>query len=379
MASKLRIALVAPLAESVPPKGYGGTERVVSYLAEELVRQGHDVTLFASGDSETSAELVPCCPRALRTDPDVEDPLALHMLMLEKLYRRIDDFDIVHSNVHYLTYSAMRRLPKPIVSTMHGRMDIPEYGPLYAEFGEMPLVSISYSQRRPVPEANWVQTIYHGLPLDLYDYQPLDGDYLAFVGRISPEKRVDSAIDVAERTGMPLKIAAKVDEADRGYYEREIKPRIDGELIQFVGEIGEDEKREFLGNAAAFLFLIDWPEPFGLAMIEAMACGTPVIARRRGSIPEVVDHGVSGFVCDDLDDAVEAVERLDALERSTVRETFERRFSADRMARDYVTAYREVMLTYHSAALTGSRATRRRWRPESPGERSQSERRDISQ
>ena len=379
MASKLRIALVAPLAESVPPKKYGGTERVASYLAEALVRQGHEVTLFASGDSETSAELVACCPRALRTDPDVEDPLALHMLMLEELYQRIDDFDIVHSNVHYLAYSAMRRLHKPIISTMHGRMDVPEYGPLYNQFAEMPLVSISYAQRRPVPEANWVQNIYHGLPLDLYGYQPMSDDYLAFVGRVSPEKRVGAAIDIAERTGMPLKIAAKIDDADRAYYEREIEPRIDGDLVQFVGEIGEDEKREFLGNAAAFLFMIDWPEPFGLAMIEAMACGTPVIARRRGSIPEVVDHGVSGFVCDDIDDAVDAVERLDALDRATVRETFERRFSAERMARDYVTAYREVMLTYHSAALAGSRAARTRWTTEATNTRSRSDRRDISQ
>ncbi len=365
MASKLRIALVAPLAESVPPKGYGGTERVVSYLTEELVRQGHDVTLFASGDSQTRAHLVPCAPHGLRTDDGVGDPLVYHMLMLEQVYQRIEQFDIIHSNVHYLPYSAMRRLPKPLVSTMHGRMDLPEYPALYEEFAEMPLVSISYAQRRPVPRANWVQTIYHGLPLDLYtDEHHGQGEYLAFVGRISPEKRVDSAIELALRSGVPLKIAAKVDEADRAYYEREIAPLLDHDLVEFVGEIGEADKADFLGKALAFVFLVDWPEPFGLAMIEAMACGTPVIARRRGSIPEVVDHGVSGFVCDDIDDAVAAVDRLHSLSRDTVRQTFERRFSVARMARDYVTAYREVMLTYHSSALTGTRSSRLRWRPQ---------------
>lgn len=363
MASKLRIALVAPLAESVPPRGYGGTERVVSYLTEELVRQGHDVTLFASGDSRTSADLVACAPRALRSDLEVQDPLAWHMLMLERLYQRLDDFDIVHSNIHYLAYSVMRRMAKPMVSTMHGRMDLPEYPRMYREFSDMALVSISYAQRRPVPQANWVQTIYHGLPIDLYEPAEQTDDYLAFVGRISPEKRVDAAVDLAVRSGRKLKIAAKVDAADREYFAREIEPLLDHELVEFVGEIGEDQKAEFLGRAAAFVFLVDWPEPFGLAMIEAMACGTPVIARRCGSIPEVVDHGVSGFVCDDIDDAVAAVGRLETLNRQTVRETFERRFSAARMARDYVTAYREVMLSYHSTALTGGRGRRQPWQP----------------
>jgi glycosyltransferase involved in cell wall biosynthesis len=379
MASRLRIALVAPLAESVPPKKYGGTERVVSYVAEELVRQGHEVTLFASGDSNTSAELVKCSPQALRSDPTIDDPMGWHILMLEKLYQRIDDFDIIHNNIDYLPFSVMRRLRKPMVSTMHGRMDLPVYGPLYSEFSEVPLVSISYAQRRPASQANWAQTIYHGLPLDLYDYQPIADDYLAFVGRVSPEKRVDSAIEVAKRTGMKLKIAAKIDEGDRAYFENEIEPEIDGELIEFVGEIGEDEKRDFLGNAAALIFMIDWPEPFGLAMIEAMACGTPVIARRRGSIPEVVDHGVSGFVCENEDEAVEAVARLDAIDRSTVRETFERRFSAERMARDYVSTYRDVMLAYHSSALTDSSASRFRWHPGLEESRSDSQSQDLSQ
>ncbi|MFP4597850.1 MAG: glycosyltransferase family 4 protein [Persicimonas sp.] len=377
MASKLRIGLVAPLAESVPPKMYGGTERVVSYLSEALVCQGHEVTLFASADSDTSAHLVPCSPRALRLDENCEDPLVWHLLMLEKVYQRIDEFDILHSNVHYLTYSAMRRLQKPLVSTMHGRMDIREYGPLYDEFGEMPLVSISYSQRRPVPAANWVQTIYHGLPEGLYTPSFGDGKYLAFLGRISPEKRVDSAIQIAKRVGMPLKVAAKIDNNDRAYFEAEIEPMLDDGQVEFVGEIGESDKAEFLGNAAALIFMIDWPEPFGLAMIEAMACGTPVIARRRGSISEVVDHGVSGFVCEDEDEAVEALKDLDTLSRQTVRETFERRFSAGRMARDYVTAYREVMLSYHSAGLDDARHFRTHHRGEFGGQRPGVGRQDL--
>jgi glycosyltransferase involved in cell wall biosynthesis len=351
MTSKLRIALVAPLAESVPPKMYGGTERVASYLAEELVEQGHQVTLFASADSVTQAELVACCPRGLRGDAEVDDPLAWHLLMLERLYGRVDDFDIVHSNVHYLPYSTMRRLDKPLISTMHGRMDLAEYGPLYDEFSDMSLVSISYAQRQPVPQAKWTQTIYHGLPLDLYSFEPDPDDYLAFVGRISPEKRVDAAVEVARRAGMPLKIAAKIDDNDSAYFEEVIEPLFDDDIVEFVGEIDEQQKQAFLGQAAALVFMIDWPEPFGLAMIEAMACGTPVIARRCGSIPEVVDHGVTGFVCEDVDEAVEAVGQLDALRRETVRETFERRFSAQRMARDYVSVYRDVMLDYHSGRL----------------------------
>lgn len=351
MASKLRIALIAPLAESVPPKAYGGTERVVSYLTEELVRQGHDVTLFASGGSETRAELVEGAPHALRLDDEVDDPLVWHLLMLEKLYRRIDEFDVVHSHVHYLPFSMMRRLDKPMVTTMHGRMDLNEYEPLYEEFSEMPLVSISYAQRRPVPAANWADTIYHGLPVETYQPVEGQGDYLAFLGRVSPEKRLDTAIELAQRTDRPLKIAAKIGEADRPYFETHIEPLIDGDVIEFVGEIGEDDKEEFLGRAAALVFMVDWPEPFGLAMIESMACGTPVIARRRGSIPEVVDHGVSGFVCEDLDDAIEAVGQLDALDSRTVREAFERRYSAGRMAREYTALYRQVVLDHQTSAL----------------------------
>lgn len=351
MASKLRIALVAPLAESVPPKTYGGTERVVSYLTEELVGLGHHVTLFASGDSRTDAELVEGAPGALRLDDRVEDPLVWHMLMLERLYERIEEFDIIHGHLHYLPYSMMRRLGKPMVTTVHGRMDFDEYEPLYEEFSEAPLVSISYSQRRPLPMANWVDTVYHGLPADAYRLQA-GGDYLAFLGRVSPEKGIESAIEVADRTEMPLKIAAKVGRRDRAYFEDQIRPHIDGRRIEFVGEIGEERKRSFLGRAAALLFLVEWPEPFGLAMVEAMACGTPVIARRRGSIPEVVDHGISGFVCEDVDEAVDAVERLDALDPESVREAFERRFSARRMARDYAALYREVMLDHQVSALS---------------------------
>ncbi|MFW5967271.1 MAG: glycosyltransferase family 4 protein [Persicimonas sp.] len=347
----MRIALVAPLAESVPPKTYGGTERVVSYLTEELVRLGHRVTLFASGDSQTEAELVEGAPGALRLDDSVEDPLVWHMLMLERLYERVEEFDIIHAHLHYLPYSIMRRLGKPMVTTVHGRMDFDEYRPLYEEFSEMPLVSISYSQRRPLPMANWVGTVYHGLPLDAYRLET-GGDYLAFLGRISPEKGVESAIEVAQRTGMPLKIAAKVGRRDRAYFEQRIRPRVDGRHVEFVGEIDEEQKRSFLGEAAALLFLVDWPEPFGLAMVEAMACGTPVIARRRGSIPEVVDHGISGFVCEDVDEAVEAIERLDVLDPQSVREAFERRYSARRMARDYAALYREVMLDYQASALS---------------------------
>lgn len=352
MASQLRIALIAPLAESVPPRGYGGTERVVSYLCEELVAQQHQVTLFASADSHTQAELVVGAPQALRGEAGSAGvPMGWYMLMLEKLYQRVDDFDIIHSHVDYLPYSMMRRLGKPMLSTMHGRMDLPEYRPLYDEFRDMALVSISYAQRRPLPAAPWVDTIYHGLPRGLYSAGE-GGDYLAFVGRMSPEKRVDDAIEVAVRAGVPIKIAAKVDPSERAYFEAVIEPLLGHELVDFIGEVGEAEKTALLKGARAFLFMVDWPEPFGLAMIEAMACGTPVIARRCGSIPEVVDHGVTGFVCDNLTQAVEAVGALDNLDRGIVRQTFERRFSAARMARDYVLAYRDQMLNHYRAGLS---------------------------
>lgn len=350
MASRLRIAQVAPLAESVPPRAYGGTERVVSYLCEELVEQGHEVTLFATADSRTRARLVGCCPRALRGDGEISDPLAYHILMLEKLYQQIERFDIIHSHVDYLPFSMMRRLKKPMLTTMHGRMDLGEYKPLFKEFSDASLVSISFSQRRPLPGANWAQTIYHGLPVGAYQPGP-GGDYLAFLGRMSPEKKVDDAIKVAIRSGVRLKIAAKIDPTERAYFEREIAPLLAHELVEYIGEIGEAEKVEFLGRARALLFMVDWPEPFGLAMIEAMGCGTPVIARRCGSIPEVVDEGVTGFICDGVNEAVEAVGKLDQLRRETVRQTFEHRFSARRMARDYVVAYREAILNQQVKSL----------------------------
>ena len=351
MEDGLRIAQIAPAIESVPPKTYGGTERVVSYLTEALVEAGHEVTLFATGDSETSAELFPCFPRALRADGTDDFATSAHLTMLERIYRRADDFDIIHSHVDHLAYPFARRCRIPTVSTMHGRLDLPLLDELYREYDDVPLVSISYAQRRPMPDESWwAANIYHGLPLDQYDPQLDDGDYLAFVGRVSPEKRVDSAIDVALETGVPLKIAAKIDRKDREYFESEIEPRMESSLIEFVGEIDEEEKQAFLGDAAALMFMVDWPEPFGLAMIEAMACGTPVIARKCGSIPEVVDEGVTGFVCEDESGAIEAVRRLDALDRGECRRQFEKRFSNETMAQNYVDAYRALIAKYRSAA-----------------------------
>jgi glycosyltransferase involved in cell wall biosynthesis len=339
----MKIAQVAPLYESVPPQLYGGTERVVSYLTEELVRQGHDVTLFASGDSVTAADLVPLCERSLRLDPDVVDPLTYHVLMLEKVFQRAHEFDIVHFHIDYLHYPLSRAYGEPNVTTLHGRLDLPELGVLYDEFGDMPVVSISDAQRIPLPHARWIGTIYHGLPLDLYDFHPGPGDYLAFVGRISPEKRVDRAVEIARRAGMPLRVAAKVDKVDRDYFEEEIAPLFEDPLVEFVGEIGEAQKNDFLGNAHALIFPIGWEEPFGLVMVEAMACGTPVVAYRKGSTPEVVDEGVTGYLVDTIDGAARAVERAGGLSRERVRRHFERRFSAARMARDYVRIYRRIV------------------------------------
>jgi len=341
----VRIAQISPLHESVPPKLYGGTERVVHFLTEALIDLGHDVTLFATGDSRTRAELVACAPAALRLDETCKDPLAQHVNMFERVFARADDFDVMHFHTDYLHFSLARRQPVPHVTTMHGRMDIPDYGPLFGTFADTPLISISDAQRAPLPDANWIGTVYHGLPADLY--QPcLDaGKYLAVVGRVSPEKRMDRAVEIARRVGMPLKVAAKIDGKDRDYYDSEIKPLFADPLVEFVGEIGESEKNDFLGNAAAFLFPVDWPEPFGLVMIEAMACATPVVAFRCGSIPEVMRDGVSGYVVDSIDEAVAATERAVALPRDRVRAYFDRRFLAPRMARDYVTIYEELVLS----------------------------------
>jgi glycosyltransferase involved in cell wall biosynthesis len=336
----VRIAQIAPLIERVPPRLYGGTERVVSYLTEELVRRGHDVTLFASGDSVTAATLVPGAPQALRLDPAVRDPLPHMLLLLERVRQRAQEFDVLHFHTDLLHFPLFRPLANRTVTTLHGRLDLPDLAPFYREFGDMPLVSISQDQRRPLPHAHWVGTVHHGLPRQITRFCPEPhGGYLAFLGRISPEKRPDRAIAIARRAGMRLKIAAKVDRADEVYFDREIRPLLDDPLIEWVGEIGERDKPEFLGNALALVFPIDWPEPFGLVMIEAIACGTPVIAYRRGSVPELIDHGVSGFIVDDEQSAVEAVRRIGALDRSAVRGIFERRFTAERMADDYLRLY----------------------------------------
>ena len=338
----MRIAQVAPLYEAVPPQLYGGTERVVSWLTEELVHQGHQVTLFASGDSVTQAELIPACDRALRLDPNCVDRMAPHFIMLERVFREAHRFDVIHFHIDYLHYPMSRRHEFPHVTTLHGRLDLPELAPLYTEFQDIPVVSISDSQRQPLPQANWQATVHHGLPADLHRGREQPGEYLAFLGRISPEKRVDRAVEIARRTGLRLRVAAKIDAADRDYY-RTIEHLLRDPLVDFIGEIGEHEKTEFLGNARALVFPIDWPEPFGLAMIEAMACGTPVIAFRCGSVPEVMDHGETGFIVDDLDSAVEAVEQVGNLDRRRVREVFEERFSVSRMARDYVSVYRRLI------------------------------------
>ena len=334
----MRIAEIAPLHESVPPKLYGGTERVVHFLTEALVDLGHEVTLFASGDSTTRAELVACTPTALRLNYCL-DPMAPHFAMIEEVIARAGDFDVMHFHTDYYGHSLARRQDVPYVTTMHGRLDSPELEPIFRTFPESPLISISDSQRDPHLDANWQGTVYHGLPLDLYRAVPAHSGYLAFVGRISPEKRVDRAVEIALRLGMPLKIAAKIDGKDRDYYENDIKPLFAHPLIEFVGEIGEDQKNAFLGGAAALLFPIDWPEPFGLVMIEAMACGTPVVAFRCGSVPEVMCDGVSGFVVDTMDEAVTATARAVKLPRAGVRAYFDKRFSAPRMAQDYVAIF----------------------------------------
>jgi glycosyltransferase involved in cell wall biosynthesis len=340
---RMRIAQVAPLIESVPPKHYGGTERIVSYLTEELVRAGHDVTLFASGDSVTSAELVPVCRRSFRQNKRAKDYLSLEVLLMDHVMQRASEFDVIHFHTGCLHYLISRHLTVPHVTTLHGRLDTPELLRLYERFRDMPMISISNAQRTPWPCANWQSTIYHGLPKDLFRSHPEPGSYLAFLGRASPEKRVDRAIEIAKRVGMPLKIAAKVDRADRRYFKNEIEPLLNDPHIEWHGEISDKDKGEFLGNAYALLFPIDWPEPFGLVMIESMACGTPVIAYDCGSVPEVMEDGVTGFIVRDLDDAVKGVNRIRDLSRSRCREVFERRFAAERMASDYVDIYMRLI------------------------------------
>jgi glycosyltransferase involved in cell wall biosynthesis len=338
----MRIAQVAPLIESVPPKHYGGTERIVSYLTEELVRLDHEVTLFASGDSVTSAKLVPVCRRSFRQNKRATDYLSREVLLMDHVMQRAGKFDVIHFHTGCLHYLISRHLTVPHVTTLHGRLDTPELLRLYERFQEMPMISISNAQRTPWPCANWQATIYHGLPKDLFRFHPESGGYLAFLGRASPEKRVDRAIEIAKRVGMPLKIAAKVDPADRRYFKREIEPLLNDPHIEWLGEINDKDKDEFLGNAYALLFPIDWPEPFGLVMIESMACGTPIIAYDCGSVPEVMEDGVTGFIVRDLDEAVKGVNRIRDLSRSRCREVFERRFAAEGMASHYVDVYHRL-------------------------------------
>lgn len=338
----MRIAQIAPLYESVPPKLYGGTERVVSYLTEELVRLGHDVTLFASGDSVTKAHLESGCKKALRLSSAL-DPLAHHTIMLDRVLARASDFDILHFHTDYSHFPATRNLQLPTVTTLHGRLDLPDLFTLYQQFSRQPLVSISQAQRQPLGRVNWVGNVYHGLPTNLYRPQLTTGSYLAFLGRISPEKRPDRAIRIALKAGMTLKIAAKVDAVDREYFESTIKPLLSEPGIEFLGEINESQKVSFLGNAYAYLFPIDWPEPFGLAMIEAMACGTPVVAFRCGSVPELIEGGVTGFIVNSEEEAVKALPHVASINRAKCRATFERRFTATRMAKDYLSIYHSLV------------------------------------
>lgn len=338
----MRIAQFAPLFEAVPPVGYGGTERVVSWLTEELVRQGHDVTLFASGDSQTSARLVPGCATALRRNSACLDPFAHHIIMLELLRKRRADFDVVHFHVDYMHFPLVRECDLPHITTLHGRQDLPDLELLYREFCDVPLVSISKAQRKPLPFANWVGNVYHGMPKNLLKFRRRAGSYLVFIGRMSPEKRPDRAIEIATMSGMKLKIAAKVDRADVRYFESEVKPLLSRPNVEFIGEIGDDQKSDFLGNALACLAPIDWPEPFGLNMIEAMACGTPTIAFNHGSVPELIENGVSGFIVNNVEEAATAVHQVKSISRAACRNAFERRFTDRRMAEDYLRIYKQV-------------------------------------
>ena len=340
----MKIAQIAPLYESCPPRLYGGTERVVSYLTEELVRQGHDVTLFASGDSCTSAKLVPFCETALRLDPRIKDAIPPHIVMLHRVRALADHFDVLHFHVDVMHYPLISDFADRTVTTLHGRLDLYELKDVFTTFSHVPLVSISKDQRRPMPPVNWLGTVHHGLPRDLLPFNPAPkGEYLAFLGRISPEKGPAQAIEIATRSGAKLKMAAKIDRVDRAYWEDVIRPMVEANPnVEFVGEINERQKASFLGEAAALLFPIDWPEPFGMVMIEAMACGTPIVAFPRGSAPEVIDEGISGFLVDDVDGAVEAVERLPGFDRAKARECFEHRFSIERVCQDYVRIYRNL-------------------------------------
>ena len=340
----MRIAQVAPLFESVPPRAYGGTERVVSYLTEALVDMGHEVTLFASGDSVTRAKLVPVVDKALRLHPGRPDWVIWHTLMLDRVLQSADRFDVIHFHVDTLQLPVVERCCEtPSLTTAHGRLDLADLQPLFKRFSRHPMVSISDSQRRPLPAANWQATVYHGLPPALYSFHPQPQDYFAFIGRISPEKRVDRAIEIAIACNMPLRIAAKVDAADTEYFATRIEPMLDHPLVTFIGEIGDEAKNDFIGNARALLTPIDWPEPFGLVMIEAMACGTPVVAWRNGSVPELIEPGVNGFIVESMEEAIAAARNIDSIDRRTCRDVFERRFAAPVMARRYLEVYQELV------------------------------------
>jgi len=350
-ARRLRIAQVAPLYERVPPARYGGTERVVAFLADELVRRGHEVTVFASGDSSTRANLIAPTPTALRLDPGATDSLSPHVIELAQVFQRAGDFDVIHCHVDYLAFPFGRFVETPTLHTLHGRLDLPFLAPIFRYFRDVAVVSISDAQRAPLQHLDvaWAGTVYHGLPLEAYPFSAAGGRYLAFLGRICPEKGPDVAIEVAKRAGLPLKIAAKVDAVDRAYFEQTIRPLLDHPLIEFIGEIVDEDKVRFLGDALAVLFPIDWPEPFGLVMIEALACGTPVIARERGSVPEILVHGRTGFVADTLDELVNAVKRIDILDRAACRRHVETRFTATRMGDDYEEIYRRLLAATRSA------------------------------
>lgn len=340
----MRIAQVAPLFEAVPPKGYGGTERVVSWLTEALVESGHQVTLFASSDSTTNARLMPASTRALRLEQKSCDHLAYHYVQLQQVIKHANEFDIVHGHLDYLSFPSFGGQQLPAVHTLHGRLDLPYLTPIFEAFNDVPLVSISHSQRKPLPLANWQATVHHGLPADLYTLiEKPKGDYVLFLGRICPEKRLDRAIEIAHRAGIKLKIAAKVDPADKEYFHREIEPLLDTEGVEFINEVADPEKNGLIGNAMAMLFPIDWPEPFGLVMIEAMACGTPVIAFPCGSVPEIVNHGLNGYICRNIEEAVSTLTQIDKFDRKACRAVFERRFTAKRMADDYVRVYESLI------------------------------------
>lgn len=361
----MRIAQVAPLYESVPPKLYGGTERVVSWLTEELVHMGHDVTLFASGDSITSARLIAAAPSALRLNESVSHEMPYIMLQLEQVVQRAHEFDFIHWHIDYMSFPLARFLATPQITTLHGRLDLPDLVPLFKTFRDIPVVSISDAQRKPLAWINWQSTVYHGLPIERFTPRYNPGQYLAVLGRISPEKGVDRAIEIAKRVGRPLRIAAKISKPDRPYFEQVIRPLLDHPLIEFIGEIGEKEKEDFIGNAYAVLFPINWPEPFGIVMIEAMACGTPVVAFPGGSVAEVEEDGVTGYIVNSIPDAVQAVERVSSLSRHGVRAAFERRFTSARMTRNYLSVYRKIIEAnrteriYHYALQPGNGSGKR--------------------